>query len=173
MALIPRTRLHNWWWDDIDRYHREMEDHFRKISLWDDDLWRDWRSISTRRWRDIFSTVETNIDGWARVEHDNDKYRIIVDVQQFAPEEITVRTDDRSVTVEAKHHERKDKYGYVSRQFQRRYSLPRGYNINWVKPSLSSDGILTITASKVSSWIPTTFERTVPIRRTYLPAIKS
>lgn len=169
-GLTLRSRYHNWW-DDIDRYHRDMEEHFRKIT-WDDDLWRDWKSVSTRRWRDIFQNVET--DGtWARVEHDNDKYRIIVDLPQFTPEEVTVRTDDKWVTVEAKHLERKDKYGYVSRQVNRRYLLPRGYNINYVKPSLSSDGILTITASKVSSWIPTSYERMVPVRRTYLPAIKS
>lgn len=172
MALVSRGRLHNWW-DDIDRYHREMEEHFRKLTLYDDDLWQDWRSLSVRRWRDIVTNLETDIGGWAKVEHENDRYRIIVDVQQFTPEEITVRTDDRWVTVEAKHHDRKDKYGYVSRQFVRRYLLPRGYNINYIKPSLSSDGILTITASRVSSWIPTISERMVPIRRTYLPAIKS
>lgn len=175
MALVSRSIFRNWW-DDIDRYHREVEENFRKLSLRDDDLWRNWRLPSVhdrfRPWRDVFYSLESEIGGWATVERDGNKYRIVVDVQQYAPEEITVRTDDRSVTVEAKHHERKDKYGYVSRQFSRRYLLPVDYKIGYEKPSLSSDGILTITATR--SWTsPLGYDRSVPIRRTYLPAIKS
>lgn len=173
MALVPRN---NWfrrnWWDEIDRHHREMEDHFRKLNLRDNDLWRP--SLRLRPWRsvsNIFEDLEREVGGWATVERDADKYQVVVDVQQFTPEEITVRTDDKYITVEAKHLERKDRHGYVSREFIRRYALPQGYDIGHVKPSLSSDGILTITAPRLA--LPAPGERIVPIRRTFLPAIKA
>ncbi|XP_018407266.1 PREDICTED: protein lethal(2)essential for life-like [Cyphomyrmex costatus] len=173
MALVSRSLCRSWW-DDIDRFHREMEEHFRRLSLRDDDLWRMPSLLDRfRPWRDVFENWEREIGGWATVERDADKYRIIVDVQQFRPEDVTVRTDDRYITVEAKHHERKDKHGYVSRQFIRRYLLPLAYDIVHVKPSLSSDGILTITAPKLAYITPPPGERFVPIRRTYLPAIKA
>jgi len=170
MALISRD-FHNWW-DEIERHHRDIEEHFRRLTLYDDNLWRKPRLFGNafRPWRNVFDDLDCHVGGSATVEHDEDKYRIIVDVQQFAPEEITVRTDDRCITIEGKHHQKKDRHGYVSRQFTRRYLLPRGYNIGYVRPSLSSDGILTITASKLA--LPAG-ERILPIRRTYIPAIKA
>ncbi|XP_012537388.1 protein lethal(2)essential for life-like [Monomorium pharaonis] len=169
MALVPRSLFRNWW-DDIDRYHREIEEHFRKLSL-DDDLWRLPRKVLRNRYRpwSVFDTWPPTT--WATVEHDEDKYQVIVDVQQFAPNEIIVRTDDKYITIEAKHDDIKDGHGYVSREFMRRYQLPAGYDIGHVKPSLSSDGFLTITAPRLA--LPAPGERIVPIRRTYRPAIKA
>ncbi|KYN09060.1 PREDICTED: protein lethal(2)essential for life-like [Trachymyrmex cornetzi] len=174
MAMVSRSVFRHWW-DDIDRYHREMEEHFRRLSLHDNDLWRMPSLVDRfRPWRDVFENLEREMGGWATVERDADKYRIVVDVQQFTPEEVTVRTDNKYITVEAKHHERKDSHGYVSRQFIRRYLLPHGYDIGQVKPSLSSDGILTITAPKWKWALPAPGERFVPIiRHTYWPAIKT
>lgn len=179
MALVSRSLFRNWW-DDIDRYHREIDEHFRKLSVRDNDLWPSYRYRSScwPRW-DVFEDAEREIGGWARVERTADEYRITVDVQFFSPEEITVRTDDQTITVEARHFEKKDGYrssGYVSRQFIRRYLLPRDYDVGRVKPSLSSDGFLTITAPRLSKWAIShkwVGERNVPIRRTYLPAIKA
>lgn len=173
MALVSRN---NWvrsnWWDEIDRYHREIDDHFRKLSLRDND-WRSPLLRGLRPWRslsNIFEDLEREVGG-ATIERDANKYQVIVDVQQFKPEEITVRTDDKCITVEAKHHERKDRHGYVSREFVRRYVLPQGYDIGHVKPSLSSDGILTITAPRLA--LPAPGERIVPIQRSRFPAIKA
>lgn len=170
MALASTSLFRNWW-DDIDRYHREIDENFRRLNLWDDSLW----SIPSYRrrwpWNEFEYRMDREITTWARVERDAHKYEITMDVQLFAPEEITVRTDDRCITIEGKHHQRKDRYGYVSRQFTRRYLLPREYDIGRLQPSLSSDGILTITAPKLV--LPAPGDRYVPIRRTYLPAIKA
>lgn len=100
-----------------------------------------------------------------------DKYQVIIDVQQFAPEEIVVKTDDKYITIEGKHEEKKDEHGYISRHFVRRYALPQGYDIGHVRPSLSSDGVLTITAPKLA--LPAPGERIVPINRSNGPAIKA
>lgn len=53
-----------------------------------------------------------------------EKFEVILDVQQFSPNEISVKVTDRFVIVEAKHEEKQDEHGYVSRQFTRRYMLP-------------------------------------------------
>lgn len=74
--------------------------------------------------------------------------QVILDVQQFSPDEITVKTVDNHVIVEAKHEEKQDEHGYVSRHFVRRYVLPPSHDLVNVTSTLSSDGVLTITAPK-------------------------
>jgi hypothetical protein len=74
--------------------------------------------------------------------------QVILDVQQFAPSEITVKTLDNTVIVEGKHEEKQDEHGYVSRHFVRRYILPSDIEVNNIVSSLSSDGVLTVTAPK-------------------------
>lgn len=74
--------------------------------------------------------------------------QVILDVQQFSPDEITVKTVDNYVTVEAKHEERQDEHGYISRHFVRRYVLPPSHDLVNVTSTLSSDGVLTVTAPK-------------------------
>ncbi|KAF3429149.1 hypothetical protein E2986_05180 [Frieseomelitta varia] len=171
MALITRDLFRNWW-EDMDRYHRELEEHFKRLSTRDDFL-SPIPSFNEffRPWRNMMEQLEHQVGGSTTVERDQNKYQVVVDVQQFAPEEITVRTDDKCITIEGKHEEKKDEHGYVSRHFVRRYMLPQGYDIGHVKPSLSSDGILTITAPKLA--MPAPGERIVPIERSRAPAIKA
>jgi crystallin, alpha B len=40
----------------------------------------------------------------------------MVDVTQFRPEEITVKTTDKNVIIHGKHEERTDQHGFVSRE---------------------------------------------------------
>nr|CAD7199475.1 unnamed protein product [Timema douglasi] len=93
-----------------------------------------------------------------------------LDVQQFKPEEIKVKTVDNYIVVEGKHEERKDEHGFISREFQRRYLLPEGVDPQAVTSTLSSDGILSIAAPKVVPAVGN--ERAVPITHTNAPAIK-
>lgn len=55
---------------------------------------------------------------------EKDKYQIILDVQQFTPSEITVKTTEKFIVVEGKHEEKQDEHGFVSRHFVRKYMLP-------------------------------------------------
>lgn len=59
-----------------------------------------------------------------------------------------MKTVSNNIIIEAKHEERQDEHGYVSRQFLRRYVLPPSHDVNNITSSLSSDGVLTITAPK-------------------------
>ena len=93
-----------------------------------------------------------------------EKYSIMVDVSQFTPEEITVKTIDNTVVVNGKHEDKADDFGYVSRQFSRKYLLPSDVVPETVTSTLSADGILTIQAPRKPLMIKDTEPgRSVPI----------
>lgn len=102
----------------------------------------------------------------------SDGFQVCMDVQEFAPNEITVKTIDNNIVVEAKHEEREDDHGYISRQFTRRYTLPEGYNIKDVVSKLSSDGILTVQAPPVQKTDDGSKVRVIQIQQTG-PAIEN
>ncbi|XP_039761066.1 protein lethal(2)essential for life-like [Pararge aegeria] len=82
------------------------------------------------------------------IKKEKDKYRISLQAKDFSPQQITVKTVDGFIIVEGKHEEKRDEDGYISRHFVRRYALPEGCPPESVESSLSSDGILTITAPR-------------------------
>lgn len=170
MSMFP------YYWDDFRtlRPSRMLDQHFG-MGLTDDDMlspltlptrsimrspfgyYRPWRSPSSEK--DAGSTVSV----------DKDKYQVNLDVQHFAPNEITVKiTGNNTVTVEGKHEERQDNHGYISRHFVRKYVLPEGLNIDRIESNLSSDGVLTITAPKKAALANE--ERTIPITQTGSPS---
>ncbi|CAK1602508.1 unnamed protein product [Parnassius mnemosyne] len=100
-----------------------------------------------------------------KITSDDEKFQVNVDVQHFTPEEISVKVVEGNVIIEGKHEEKQDQHGYVSRQFVRRYALPKGCLPDTVKSTLSSDGVLTVTAPKVLP-LPSIGERIVPITPT-------
>ncbi|GBP28660.1 Protein lethal(2)essential for life [Eumeta japonica] len=118
------------------------------------DYYRPWRQFAALT-KDIGSNIKV----------DKDKFQVNLDVQHFAPEEISVKTADGYVVVEGKHEEKKDEHGYISRQFTRRYALPEGCEPASVQSKLSSDGVLTVVAPrKVPDAIKG--ERAIPVQRT-------
>lgn len=117
------------------------------------DYFRPWRLLGALN-RDVGSTIKTN----------KNQFQINLDVQHFAPEEITVKTADGYIVIEAKHDEKQDDHGFVSRQFVRRYLLPEGAEPDDVVSQLSSDGVLTVTVPRKQAEVPG--ERVVPITRT-------
>lgn len=97
-----------------------------------------------------------------------DYFEVCLDVQHFKPEEISVKVEKTSVVVHAKHEEKQDEHGFVSRQFTRRYDLPTGYKGEDVVSSLSSDGILSIKCTTPA--VESEDGRQVPIKQTHLPS---
>ncbi|XP_026317222.1 protein lethal(2)essential for life-like [Hyposmocoma kahamanoa] len=118
------------------------------------DYYRPWRQLANVA-RDVGSTIKS----------DKDKFQVNLDVQHFAPEEISVKTADGFVIVEGKHEEKQDEHGYISRQFTRKYALPEGCKPETVESRLSSDGVLSIIAPKVAPQLKNS-ERPVPISQT-------
>ncbi|ALC44991.1 CG4461 [Drosophila busckii] len=135
--------------------------------LWDDPRhW--WRSNSLESLRPLDELVTRRVRNqliqstpyeWAypmrwdnyyageRVHADEKGFRVDIDVRQFRPSEIVVKTNDDYVIVEGNHNRRNEgSNGFVERHIVRKYLLPRGYNANEVISDISSDGILTIKA---------------------------
>nr|AXU24963.1 heat shock protein 20-2 [Cyrtorhinus lividipennis] len=99
---------------------------------------RPWRSLAPPQ------------SGVSSVKSDDNLFSIRLDVSHFKPEELNVHVDNQGyVVVEGKHQERGDEHGLVSRQFTRRYKLPENVNVDTLASSLSTDGVLTISAAKM------------------------
>ncbi|XP_072909900.1 heat shock protein beta-1-like [Hemitrygon akajei] len=108
--------------------------------------------------------------GISEIKVTSDKWKVSLDVNHFAPEEITVKTKDGYVEIHGKHEERQDEHGFISRCFTRKYLLPQGIDAGVVSSTLSPTGVLTVEAplakpalqsSEVT--IPITYESTAQI----------
>lgn len=110
------------------------------------------------------SEKETNVNKYA--------FERCIDVQHFKPEEISVKVENNSIVVHAKHKEKQDEQGFIMRQFTRRYELPAGCKSEDVVSSLSSDGVLSIKCA-AAPVIECVEERLVPIKQTQQPAQSS
>ncbi|XP_055917409.1 protein lethal(2)essential for life [Eupeodes corollae] len=171
MSVVPL--MFRDWWDDFDtpmRTSRLLDQHFGTGLKREDLLSSLWSSNPTvlrqgylRPWRR--STNLQKQESGSTLNIDSEKFEVILDVQQFSPNEITVKVTDKYIVVEGKHEEKQDEHGFVARQFSRRYLLPNDVNPDNVASSLSSDGLLTITAP-MKKIPPTPSERVVPITQT-------
>uniref|UniRef100_A0A8C1NTJ5 Heat shock protein beta-1 n=1 Tax=Cyprinus carpio TaxID=7962 RepID=A0A8C1NTJ5_CYPCA len=84
--------------------------------------------------------------GMSEIKQTPEAWKISLDVNHFAPEELTVKTKDGVVEITGKHEERKDEHGFVSRCFTRKYTLPSGVDSEKITSTLSPEGVLTIEA---------------------------
>lgn len=182
MSLIPL--LFSNWWEDLDQPHSLFNQDFG-LGLYPDQLlrprfqesyylvprdrWSSRYSCPRRQWLDLMR--KTDGSGTSTVQADKEKFEVVLDVQQFKPEEISVKVVDGCVVVEGKHEEKQDEHGWISRQFVRKYLIPEQCDIDQVTSSLSSDAVLTITAPRKEK--PKTHsERSIAIEKTGKPALQ-
>ncbi|KAI9557993.1 hypothetical protein GHT06_014746 [Daphnia sinensis] len=151
MSLLPFT--------DFDT----MMDPFQSLQTFDPFFNR--RNIIPRSMRQTFRRMDRELGRLlSSVKEDDKSFQVMVDVSHFDPSEISVKTTDNNIIVHAKHEERNDQYGTVSREFRRRVSIPQGVNPESVTSTMSPDGILTIMAPKMM--LEGSNERVIPITMT-------
>ncbi|XP_058835624.1 protein lethal(2)essential for life-like [Topomyia yanbarensis] len=175
MSLIP-ILFRDWWDDCLDsplRASRILNQHFGSGITANELLTALTAAGAPSRSRIGYNRpwVALRNDSGSTVDVTGDKFQINLDVQQFSPEEITVKVTDKAIVVEGKHEEKQDEHGFIERHFVRRYMLPAGHDQNNIVSSLSSDGILTITAPK-KALPPPAEEKTIPILQTGQPMKK-
>ncbi|XP_034196472.1 protein lethal(2)essential for life-like isoform X2 [Osmia lignaria lignaria] len=161
MSLLPL--LFSNWWEELECPHRVMDQDFG-ININPESLLpraMQLHSLSPRGGKG---------GGASTVIADKDSYRVDLDVQQFAPEEINVKVVDHFVIVEGKHEEKQDEHGWISRQFTRRYMVPEQCDIDQVSSKLSSDGVLSIIVPRKPKSVPEG-ERVINIEHTGKPAV--
>ncbi|XP_018321197.1 protein lethal(2)essential for life-like [Agrilus planipennis] len=93
-----------------------------------------------RHWQNVASQD----DSGSNLIHNGNYLRVQLDVQQFQPNEINVKVENRVLIVEGQHNEKEDGQGYVSRHFIRKYDIPENSDTNRIECTLSTDGILLI-----------------------------
>lgn len=143
-------------------------DHLR-LKLTDEDFLSSLMPRKTRR--QIISSPyirHSSYKGRNSLASSDKNFQVNIDVQQFSPEEITVKCTDDTIVVECKHEERPDEHGYISRHFVRKYKVPKGHDITKCTSKLSSDGVLTIIAPKVEKKDKTEIE--IPVTFTNQPS---
>lgn len=178
MSLLPL--LFSDWWEDLERPHRLLDQNFG-LALTPDqlvaipsrmELVRPRERCPMGYYRPWAEMIRQKDNGSSVVKADKDKFQVVLDVQQFQPNEIDVKVVDRFVVVTAKHEEKRDEHGWISRQFVRKYMIPEQCEIDEVTSKLSSDGVLTITAPRKE--LPKVEnERTIKIEHTGRPAVQS
>lgn len=109
--------------------------------------WRPWRLIAAPQ------------SGVSHIQDDKDGFKINLDVQQFKPDEVSVKVIDWFIVVTGKHEERSDEHGFISREVTRRYYIPETVETKSLTSSLSSDGVLSISAPKKVSFCSLYIER--------------
>jgi HSP20 family molecular chaperone IbpA len=107
----------------------------------------DFKSAFTSDFRSDFKSDFDNT-GTSTVKNDVSQFTIFLDVSQFRAEEVDVKTVGNEVVIHAKHDDRSDDHGVVSREFTRRYILPLGVDPEKVVCFYDSKGILAVKASK-------------------------
>ncbi|KAJ8705261.1 hypothetical protein PYW07_011088 [Mythimna separata] len=83
------------------------------------------------------------------VKKEDDRYEICIHVKDYAPEEISVKTADGFIVIEGKHEEKQDEYGFIARQFMRRFQVPEGCKIEEVQSRLTTEGLLIVSVPRV------------------------
>uniref|UniRef100_A0A8C5TBV1 SHSP domain-containing protein n=1 Tax=Malurus cyaneus samueli TaxID=2593467 RepID=A0A8C5TBV1_9PASS len=76
------------------------------------------------------------------------KFQVFLDVCQFLPDELSVRTVDNLLEVVGQHPQKADRHGFIAREFTRTYILPLDVDPLLVRATLSHDGILSIVAPR-------------------------
>ncbi|KAJ8320721.1 hypothetical protein KUTeg_002308 [Tegillarca granosa] len=163
MSLRPR----NWmmWddpWYDLISPSRIFDQHFG-LGLTDGDF------EPPRLWRGMYVRPRVQQPPQHTGINNENEFKMMVDVSHFKPEEIKVKTVDKSVVITGEHEERSDEHGFIQRQFTRRFILPKDVDPNTITSSLSAEGVLTVKAPKMALEGPK--ERPIPIQHEPAPAV--
>jgi len=154
----------------MDPWFDRLDSRLGHLDMWDNDEF----FVPTSRYSRMYRPrVRTWVHSAAERDQapsgegtNKDLFSVKLDVHQFHPDEVTVKTKDNSLIIEAKHEEREDSHGFIARHFVRRYIMPDDVKVDQLACNMSSDGILELCAPRKLMG----GETVVPIRHTGRPA---
>lgn len=99
--------------------------------------------------QDLSDIQKTELEPKGRViveEKGETKMKLEFDVHEFKPEEVKVKILGNNILQVTADHEEQSEGCHHRRTFVRQYSLPKGVDMEKLRPSLTNDGVLTIEA---------------------------
>jgi len=142
MSIVPRL---------IDSMLRDPYDDLFPVITYREPVvdypLRSWNKMN-RALRQFNHLSDQLTNEMGSIKDSKDKFEVNLNCGHYKPEEISVKLMDKSLIVEAKHEERSDGHGYISRQFRRRYDLPDNVEMDKLESKLGVDGVLSIAAPK-------------------------
>ncbi|KAK6961173.1 heat shock protein Hsp-12.2 [Biomphalaria glabrata] len=97
----------------------------------------------------------------SEVQNTDKEFRIRLDLHHFKPEEVKITSENNRVKITAKHEEKQDNHGFVSREICRVYKLPEDVDPKSVTSTMNSQGVLSIKAAKLALEAPK--ETAIPV----------
>ncbi|CAB3407034.1 unnamed protein product [Caenorhabditis bovis] len=94
-----------------------------------------------------------------KIENNDQKFAVKLDVSQFAPEELKVNLEGNLLTVSGE-HEVKSEHGFTKRSFTRQFTLPKDADLNAIHTAITKEGQLAIDVPKTGA---STTSRAIPI----------
>ena len=85
----------------------------------------------------------------SRVEVDENRFQVTLDVSQYKPEDIEVKVDNNKLTVRAETKGKRGDANYEEKEFFRQYTLPDDVDAQQVRSYYTEDGHLTLEAPRV------------------------
>lgn len=166
--MVP-LRRENWGFFDRQR------DIFGSLFKDMDDEWKEFDRELDRIRKEMFTLKPLDFDsdfGSSMIKCDrpivqdasgNKRLSLRFDCKDFKPEEITVKTIDNRLMVQAKHVE-ESPGRKVYREFSRQYVLPEKIDPLTLNSSLAADGVLSIEGPAPAA-IEAPRERILPIKQ--------
>ncbi|XP_047528476.1 heat shock protein 67B1-like [Vanessa atalanta] len=81
-----------------------------------------------------------------RIEADDDKFRVTVNVKDYKKEDLKVKVKNDFIFVQGAHEAKQDEHDLFASQFFHTYSLPENASASDVTAKLTSDGFLVVDA---------------------------
>nr|AXN72713.1 heat shock protein 20.4 [Physella acuta] len=169
--LVPLRREN---WSFFERQRQVFSDIFKGMDKDMDTEWKEFDRELERMRSEMFTlkALDFNDFGSSMIkperpivsdEQGNKRLSLRFDCKDFKPEEITVKTIDNKLMVQAKHTE-ESPGRKVYREFSRQYVLPQKIDPLSLNSTLAADGVLSIEAPAPAA-IEAPRERILPIMR--------
>lgn len=166
MALIerlfpesPRPHVLLTPWGDLGLQWRSMDNNLRHMGHQMNDMLRQFEElVPIDRQREDWGVANPIV----KEKDGSRQMQIKLDVRQFKPEEISLKTKDNVLHVHAKHEE-KTENSHVFREYSRQFSLPEGVKVESMKSVLSPDGVLVVSAPLPAIEEAPQKEKSIPI----------
>lgn len=137
----PFRRGRGSFWDEPD-FFKHFEERMREQLRAANRMWPSFAEDARERMQATHGANAEVVE--ARI--DSEGLYIKLNVSHYEPEELNVKLVNDRLTIAAKHEQKSDEHGFVSREFVREFTLPEAVDQDTIASRLTEDGHLIISA---------------------------